>query len=83
MYVTNTMANIEVFNGPIRLNSDRDTLEKCFHLMSGNVIIINIYMRGIFGDKRVWANLFGKLNLTYPNPPNVFETQRTQMFCKV
>ena len=40
MYVANKMANIEVFNGTIRLNSDRDTLEKCFHLMSGSVIII-------------------------------------------
>ena len=46
MYVTNKMANIEVFNGPIRLNSDRDTLGKCFYLMSGNVIIVNIYVVG-------------------------------------
>ena len=46
MYVTNKMpmANIEVFNDPIRLNSDRDTLGKCFYLMSGNVIIVNIYV---------------------------------------
>ena len=74
MYVTNKMpmANIEVFNGPIRLNSDRDTLGKCFYLMSGNVIIVNICVVGFFA----------KRNLTYPNPPNVFETQRTQIVCK-
>ena len=71
MYVTNKMpmANIEVFNGPIRLNSDRDTLGKCFYLMSGNVIII-------------CGGIFAKLNLTFHNPPNVFETQRTQIVSK-
>ena len=62
MYVTNKKANIEVFNGPIRLNSDRDTLGKCFHLMSGNVIIINIGTGGFFVGN-FWGEFFGTKEL--------------------